>query len=136
MDDLHRVDTEAFGDIAYSLPTLRQLVEVGGECCIVADDSGSVVGYGIALISPSRDRSWLLSLGVLSRAKGQGIGRRLTETLLDILRGLAVPSVWLTVEPGNMPAVSLYRSLGFTEKERRDDYFGPGESRIVMTLSL
>ena len=136
MDDLHRVDTEAFGDIAYKVPTLRQLIEVSGECCIVAEDSGGVLGYAIALISPSRDKSWLLSLGVLPEAKGRGAGRRLTESIIDILRALTVPSVWLTVDPDNAPAVSLYRSLGFLEKERYDDYFGPGENRILMELVL
>ena len=46
-------------------------------------------------------------------------------------------SVLLTVEPGNDTAIVLYRSLGFLpEGEPRKDYFGPGQSRLLMTLAL
>ncbi|MFE0672349.1 hypothetical protein [Streptomyces sp. NPDC058867] len=41
------------------------------------------------------------------------------------------------MEPTNAAAIMLYRSIGFTSEDRvRKDYFGPGEDRLVMALSL
>jgi ribosomal-protein-alanine N-acetyltransferase len=136
VEDLVRLDVEAFGDIAYGRTTFQQLFDISAECCLVADDSSGLLGYALTAITPSRDKGWLLALAVTPNAKGRGIGRRLTQVTVDILRSLEVTAAWLTVEPDNEPAISLYRSMGFMEKEMRADYFGPGEDRLVMALAL
>ena len=48
----------------------------------------------------------------------KGIGRQLTNRGIDYAqqKGLAV---WLQVREENLPAVDLYRSLGFSERARR-----------------
>jgi ribosomal protein S18 acetylase RimI-like enzyme len=57
--------------------------------------------------------------------------------ILDRLRGDDVGEVWLTVHPDNGPAIDLYQSLGFVaEPEIRENYFGKGQHRLVMTLAL
>lgn len=57
--------------------------------------------------------------------------------ILEHLRSEDVKEVWLTVEPTNDTAVVLYRSLGFVpEGAPRQDYFGPGQHRLLMTLAF
>jgi mycothiol synthase len=55
------------------------------------------------------------AVGVHPAASGRGLGRLLMEAGLARLRDRRVEAVTLYVEADNLPAVSLYRSLGFTD---------------------
>jgi len=55
------------------------------------------------------------AVGVHPAAGGHGLGRLLMEAGLARLQERSVESVTLYVEADNIPAVSLYRSLGFTD---------------------
>ena len=45
-----------------------------------------------------------------------------------------VDTVWFTVTEDNEDARALHATLGAKEMERREDYFGPGEARIVSRI--
>lgn len=49
----------------------------------------------------------------------RGIARLLTEHALDYIREQGGHHAWLNVRHNNLPAVSLYRQLGFSERLRR-----------------
>ena len=49
---------------------------------------------------------------------GRGLGRTLTVAGLDWLAGRGLPAGMLYVDGANTAAVSMYRSLGFTEHHR------------------
>ncbi len=53
-------------------------------------------------------------VGVAPGAQGGGLGRRLTLTGLRHLADRGLPEVILYVEADNVPAVAVYRRLGFT----------------------
>jgi len=136
LPELLRLDTEAFPSGPYPYFVLRQFLDAYGDHMLVLDDGTRLHGYVLAT-SPNASRSWILSLGVTPGLRGRGLGRRLMVGILDRLREESVGSVLLTVEPGNDTAIVLYRSLGFLpEGEPRKDYFGPGQSRLLMTLAL
>jgi ribosomal protein S18 acetylase RimI-like enzyme len=61
-----------------------------------------------------------LHIDLLPRLQGQGLGRRLIETLAGELRRQGSPGVHLNVSPGNHHAPAFYRRVGFTELP--DDY--------------
>jgi ribosomal protein S18 acetylase RimI-like enzyme len=42
----------------------------------------------------------------------------------------------VAVEPMNYAAIALYRALGFQLEAEISDYFGPGEHRLLLELSL
>jgi ribosomal-protein-alanine N-acetyltransferase len=137
LNNLTQLDAAAFGDLAYPPFVLRQLFDVYIDCWLVANHPSGLLGYALPAVSPMRnDEGWLLALAVHDDARGHGVGRRLVQASLDILRSLGVTATWLTVEPDNIPAIALYRSMGFTAKELRQDYLGPGEHRLVMKLTL
>ena len=65
--------------------------------------------------------------------RGNGIARRMLDTLLaeSLARGMKAFS--LEVRAGNVPAVSLYRALGFrTEGVRTGFYERPVEDTLIM----
>jgi ribosomal protein S18 acetylase RimI-like enzyme len=137
LPELVRVDREAFPEEPYPYFTLRQLYDVHGDRLLVLDDGERLHGYVLFPTTSDGRRGWIMSLGVTRDQRGRGLGRRLMLEVLRRLRTEGVREVGLTVEPTNAAAIMLYRSIGFSSQEGvRADYFGPGEDRLVMTLSL
>ena len=67
--------------------------------------------------------------------RGQGLGRTLTETLLQEAREIGYRRVRLDTLPGKMDqAIAMYRSLGFKDIERY--YNNPVEGAAFMELPL
>jgi GNAT superfamily N-acetyltransferase len=56
-----------------------------------------------------------LHIDVLPRLQGQGMGRRLIETLITELRSRSIPGLHLTLDAANTAARAFYDRLGFVE---------------------
>ncbi|CAL9456269.1 GNAT family N-acetyltransferase [Streptomyces sp. enrichment culture] len=140
LTDLARLDEELFPQWAYPFFVLRQLYDLCGARIVVLDDDGEerdgIVGYAVAARASNGRTGWVLALGVARAARGRGWGRELLRACVDGLREDGAEEIRLTVEPANDSALALYRGLGFTEVERRADYYGPGADRLVLALGL
>lgn len=64
--------------------------------------------------------------------QGRGIGRKILKKMLAETKD--APSISLLTHPENTAAIALYRSFGFAETSRKDNYFGDGEPRVELTL--
>lgn len=127
------LDREAFAEQGYTSIVLRQAHDVFDDLFRVYENAdGTVAGYAMGAITTDRTRAWVLALAVARKHRGAGIGRALTVDLLSLLRGRGVVDVFLTVAPRNGAAIRLYESTGFTVDRTVEDYFGPGERRLVM----
>lgn len=135
-ESLHEVDVRVFGSLAYPYFTLRQLFDAFPECWLVASAPGGLVGYSFGVPSTDHTYAWLFGLAVDPDHRNLGYGTGLTKSTLALLHTLGVGTVHLTVEPGNHAATRLYRSFGFSAAGFRENYFGPGEHRLVMTRHL
>lgn len=133
LQDTLALDREAFAEQGYTSIVLRQAHDVFDELFRVYEDGdGAVAGYAMGAITTDRTSAWMLALAVAKKHRGAGIGRALTVDLLSLLRGRGVLDVFLTVAPANGAAIRLYESTGFTVDRTVEDYFGPGERRLVM----
>ncbi|MFI7497778.1 GNAT family N-acetyltransferase [Streptomyces sp. NPDC049687] len=137
LPDLARVDREAFPKDPYPESVLRQFMDTFADHLLVAKEDGILCGYVLAT-PPSGGQSWIFSLGVAPGKRRKGLGRRLMTEVLEKLRDEGAHTVKLWVEPGNAPAVALYEFLKFTPDPEgpRENHFGPGEDRLLMTLVL
>jgi len=70
--------------------------------------SGSAPGYGHV-----DDQTPELSIAVVPKWRGKGVGTQLIDALLDALTEAGYQSVSLSVQQAN-PAVGLYKRFGFT----------------------
>jgi mycothiol synthase len=86
-------------------------------------DGGSLVGY--CWLKVERGTGEFYVVGVDPDRQGSGFGRRLTEAGLRRLRERGIRSAHLYVEADNVPAVKLYRSLGFTDDSIDIQYRAP-----------
>ena len=73
------------------------------------------INVGILLMVDRRDEdAWeVLYVGVIESARGRGVGRAMLLDALDAARDAGVDRLLIVADVRNVPAVSLYESLGF-----------------------
>ena len=86
---------------------------------LATDDDGRIVGVSTLAVFPipTGQRAWVEDVIVDEAVNGQGIGRRLTEAMLDRARELGCVTVDLTSRPSREAANALYKKVGFVERE-------------------
>lgn len=100
---------------------------------LILEEDGILSGYiGLKLIS---DEAHVMTIAVLPDRRRRGLARTLIEAALDNPASTGVCRVHLEVRPGNLPARTLYYSLGFVETGVRPGYYGD-EDALLMTLDL
>ncbi|MCE5249333.1 GNAT family N-acetyltransferase [bacterium] len=135
--DVFSLEQEVFGVHGYPLFFFRQALDVFGNLLRIAvNDTGTIAGYVLGALKPENGACWILSLAVKNEYRRMGIATGLMLDAIDVLSSKGADEVFLTVAPGNTDARACYRALGFRETETVDDYFGPGETRIIMRKDL
>jgi ribosomal protein S18 acetylase RimI-like enzyme len=89
------------------------LYDIDLTCSRVAVVDESIVGMG--MLGLRTGAAWLTRLGVLPEGRRQGVGKQITQVLLDEASGHQRPIVWLEVIHGNEPAYRLFVKNGFQE---------------------
>jgi len=92
---------------------VRRMLE---ELAVFGFEDGEGLGGLVAFLRSDglkdRHRGWMIQVYVRPRLRGQGVGQRLVEHLLDHARH-HVLQVHLGVWSENVPAIRLYERLGF-----------------------
>jgi ribosomal-protein-alanine N-acetyltransferase len=104
--------------------------------CHLARPGGRGLPIAFALSRLILDEAEILTVAVLPRARGAGLGRMLLRTHLERLAALGARAIFLEVAEDNRAAVRLYRSLGFEEIGRRVGYYPRrgGEPASALTM--
>ncbi|MDR2800165.1 MAG: GNAT family N-acetyltransferase, partial [Desulfovibrio sp.] len=67
----------------------------------------------------------------------RGCAKELLRLVFSAAAGLNLEKVLLEVRSGNIPALALYKSLGFTLKGRRKSYYAQGsEDALLLERAL
>ncbi|WP_111720733.1 mycothiol synthase [Homoserinimonas sp. OAct 916] len=83
---------------------------------VMHNADGDLVGFNWLKVEPENPQTGeIYAIGVHPGSAGKGIGRRLMNAGLARLESIGATSTTLYVEADNVPAVALYRSLGFTD---------------------
>jgi ribosomal-protein-alanine N-acetyltransferase len=93
----------------------------GGHLCFVDGAEGEIRGY--VILMPAVDEAELLNIGVAAAHQRKGMGRKLLQEVLELVREKNMRRVFLEVRPSNTAAVALYRSAGFAEVGVRRGYY-------------
>jgi ribosomal-protein-alanine acetyltransferase len=131
---LAQLEPVLFGAEGWSQAAVAEELRGPGRHYVVAELGGEVLGYaGIALATTAE----VMTVGVIATARGQGLGRRLTEDLVQAARQAGSTEVFLEVRVDNDPAIELYRSMGFAAIDiRRRYYSSDGTDAVVMRKDL
>lgn len=108
---------------------------------IVAEASGSIVGFAVGLLQPASDdapcAAELESVAVAASARRAGIGRALCTAVIHWARSSGASEVILEVRATGAAAIALYSSLGFKQAGRRRRYYrDPSDDALIMRLPL
>lgn len=88
---------------------------------LVLEIEQQVVGYvGMWLLG---DQSQITTLGVSKAYQQRGCARRLMEEAEQMTREKKYPRISLEVRVSNIPAISLYKRLGYKEVAVRKNYY-------------
>ena len=105
----------------------------GGGVIVLALDGHEPVGTG-ALINEGHGRYELAKMAVTGSYRGQGIGRRIAERLIEVARNCGAREVELVSATLLPAATPLYRKLGFVEIPLGDNPYARADIRMIKTL--
>lgn len=131
------LEERSFGE-PYPRLVLRQLLDLAGPFALVAEAEQPVrlLGYAVACRSHDVRVAWFLSAATDPTARREGVAAALSTELFGRLYQAGVERVRMTTSPQNEPVLALARRMRAREVETVKDYFGPGEERVVLELSL
>jgi ribosomal protein S18 acetylase RimI-like enzyme len=109
----------------------NQLLELMAKGPIYKIKKGEELAGIVAYYTKEDGSIYIDALATDPKYRGQHLGQ---EAMIKILQEIKdTPKIWLVTHPDNA-AVKLYESLGFTITDRKENYFGDGEPRLILTL--
>lgn len=107
-------------DIAEAtLKTVQQMLEEKNIVMVTVNDGEKIIGTATLYLMPKVGKlvSHLEDVVVSSVYRGQGLGEKLVQKIIDLAKELGVASIALTSRPERVAANKLYQKLGFIRKE-------------------
>lgn len=115
----------------------KHIIAGGGRIFIAEGDSaeGREVLGTCALVVEHDGAYELVKMAVRDSAKGRGVGRALGDAAIAEARALGAPRVELLSNTSLVPAISLYRALGFVEVPLPPSDYARANIKMVLDFS-
>ena len=130
------IEKEVYGKTAWSADQFKSEFAKSPKSAqyLAAEFEGQLIAYaGIFYLADVAD---IHTLTVVADYRRKGIGRELLKRLIDWARVKKAQAIMLEMRLGNDAARPLYESFGFIEISRRENYYGPGLTAVVMRKEL
>lgn len=125
-----RLEQTCFSE-SWSENLIRSGLDSSLDTYFVYVDHGYILGYCVIRILA--DEGEIQRIAVWPEYRGQGIGRKLMDTMVTFSRTRGVRDIALEVRKGNESARKLYESYGFKQEAvRRAYYHNPVEDAVIM----
>jgi len=130
------IEKEVYGKAAWSSAQFKEEFAKAPKDAyyLAAEAGGELIAYaGIFYVADVAD---IHTITVIDKYRRKGIGRELLKRLLDWARVKKAEAVMLEMRLGNDAARPLYEQNGFVEISKRENYYGPGLTAVVMRKEL
>ena len=130
------IEKEVYGKTAWSADQFKSEFAKAPKSAqyLAAEIEGQLIAYaGIFYVADVAD---IHTITVVADQRRKGIGRELLKRLIDWARVKKAQAIMLEMRLGNDAARPLYESFGFIEISKRENYYGPGLTAVVMRKEL
>jgi [ribosomal protein S18]-alanine N-acetyltransferase len=134
MAEMSRSLIEAGLGWRYTPRRMAALIEDKDTVALVAHDASRIQGF--AVMQFGDEQAHLVLLCVQPALRQRGIGRRLTQWLLESARVAGMASVGLELRADNAGAMAFYVRLGFTPTQEVAGYYDGSVSARRMRMQL
>ncbi|MCL2863511.1 MAG: GNAT family N-acetyltransferase [Methanimicrococcus sp.] len=127
------LEAEAFDEHnPYEYLGFYEVFQDGFFVCVQNDDVvGFIVGYALSDLE-----GHIFSLAVSKFHRNRGIAELLVNHICTYFLFKGLKKASLEVRISNVPAISLYKKLGFAAAWIESKYYGDGEDGYMMTVNL
>lgn len=126
------IEATAFYD-AWNESMLRNELDNALTTYIIMESEGRIIGYaGFWLVA---GEAQVTRVAVLEELRGQGLGTRLTASMVNKAWELGADAITLEVRESNLAAQKAYLTCGFASEGVRPNYYEDNhENAIIMWL--
>lgn len=130
------IEKDVYGKAAWSSAQFKEEFAKAPKNAnyLAAEVDGELVGY--AGIFFTADVADIHTITVVENHRRKGIGRELLKRMIDWARVKKADAIMLEMRLGNDQARPLYEHYGFVEISKRENYYGPGLTAVVMRKEL
>ncbi len=127
-----------FGELGMDEWGLVPQIRHGNVFILKEEDKRRLIGLAILMRDwEDLDKAYLFDFAIAEDFRGQGLGYHFLLTICRNLREQGFKRLSLTVDVNNSAAIHLYRDkLGFEVRRRRENEYGKGHDRYLMTADL
>jgi len=125
LDAVVRLEAE-IQDFPWRHEHFRDSLQAGYSCWICSL-GGQLVGFSVVM--PVLNEAHLLNLGVGLGFQGRGLGGRLLQKAMQVVRQNGATDMFLEVRQSNERAADLYRNFGFRQIATRQAYYPAANGR-------
>ncbi len=126
LNELYEIEKDSFAEEAFTQVQIRSLLIDYNTIALIARQSEKIVGFVIALIEMTRNRSFghIITIDVSPPFRRRGIAERLLQNVEAQLKEKGVNECRLEVREDNIAALNLYLKLGYHKVGRLEKYYG------------
>jgi tRNA threonylcarbamoyl adenosine modification protein YeaZ/ribosomal-protein-alanine acetyltransferase len=130
------IEKQVYGKAAWSSAQFKEEFAKAPKDAhyLAAEADGELIAYaGIFYVADVAD---VHTITVVEKYRRKGVGRELLKRLIDWARVKKADAIMLEMRLGNDAARPLYEQYGFVEISKRENYYGPGLTAVVMRKEL
>ncbi len=130
--ELEHLEKKVFEEAALNRWTLPIIARYGSLFLLTINNQTA----GVASFMSKQRQAFLVGFWVKTEFRSQGMGGFFLGECLEALVKKNTSTVEVTVSVENKRARSLYKKTGFKLVEKISDFYGPGETRLLLQLNL